>query len=45
VVDEVIVQHFERLGGTSIHLPWRMPITIKKAYDYLGLLKKRLPPA
>jgi glycosyltransferase involved in cell wall biosynthesis len=42
VVDEVIVEHFERKGGASIHIPWRMPITIKKAYEYLGVLKKRL---
>jgi glycosyltransferase involved in cell wall biosynthesis len=42
--DEIIVEHFERKGGTSIHIPWRMPITIKKAYDYLKLLQKQLPP-
>ncbi len=43
VVDEVIVEHFERKGGTSIHVPWRLPVTIKQAYAYLNLLKKRLP--
>ena len=43
VVDEVIVEHFERKGGVSIHIPWRMPATIKEAYKYLGLLQKRLP--
>jgi glycosyltransferase involved in cell wall biosynthesis len=42
-VDEVVVEHFERKGGTSIHVPWRMPITIKNAYKYLNLLKKQLP--
>ena len=42
-VDEVVVEHFERKGGTSIHIPWRMPITIFKAYEYLSLLRKQLP--
>ena len=43
-VDEVVVEHFERKGGASVHIPWRMPQTIAKAYQYLSLLKKRLPP-
>jgi hypothetical protein len=42
-VDEVIVDHFERKGGASIHVPWRLPITIAGAYKYLGALKKQLP--
>ncbi len=42
-VDEIVVEHFERKGGTSIHVPWRMPATIKNAYTYLNILKKRLP--
>ena len=44
-VDEVVVEHFERKGGASVHIPWRMPITIKNAYGYLNTLKKQLPPA
>jgi dolichol-phosphate mannosyltransferase len=44
-VDEVIVDHFERLGGASVHVPWRLPIIIVGAYEYLGTLKKQLPPA
>ena len=43
-VEEIVVEHFERKGGTSIHVPWRMPITIKNAYVYLAQLKKQLPP-
>ena len=43
VVDEVIVEHFERKGGASIHIPWRMPVTIKKAYGYLDTLRADLP--
>jgi len=43
-VDEVIVDHFERKGGTSIHVPWRLPATIMQAYRYLDVLKKQLPP-
>ncbi len=43
-VDEVVVEHFERKGGASVHIPWRMPITIKNAYVYLNTLKKQLPP-
>lgn len=43
-VEEIVVEHFERKGGTSIHVPWRMPITIKNAYAYLNLLQKQLPP-
>ena len=42
-VEEAIVEHFERKGGASIHIPWKMPITIKNAYKYLNLLRKQLP--
>ena len=42
-VDEVVVEHFERKGGASVHIPWRMPITIKNAYQYLNTLRKQLP--
>jgi glycosyltransferase involved in cell wall biosynthesis len=42
-VDEVIVEHFERKGGTSIHIPWRLPVTISQAMGYLRRLKKQLP--
>jgi len=41
-VEEIVVEHFERLGGASIHVPWRMPITIKNAYVYLSELQKEL---
>ncbi len=41
-VDEVVVEHFERKGGASVHIPWRMPITIKNAYIYLSQLKHQL---
>lgn len=44
VVDEVVVEHFERKGGASIHIPWRLPVTIKHAYGYLATLAKKLPP-
>ncbi len=43
--DEVVVEHFERLGGASVHIPWRMPITIRNAYKYLSTLRAQLPPA
>lgn len=42
-VDEVVVEHFERKGGASVHIPWRMPIIIRNAYKYLNQLKKQLP--
>ncbi len=41
---EIVVEHFERLGGQSIFVPWRMPITMKRAYEYITLLQKQLPP-
>jgi nucleoside-diphosphate-sugar epimerase len=42
VVDEVVTEHFERKGGTSIHIPWKLPKTIRNAYAYLDILKGRL---
>ena len=42
--DEIVVEHFARMGGQSIFVPWKMPITMKKAYDYISLLQKQLPP-
>lgn len=42
--DEIVVEHFERLGGQSIFVPWKMPVTMKKAYDYISLLQSELPP-
>jgi glycosyltransferase involved in cell wall biosynthesis len=41
-VDEVVVQHSERAGGTSIHIPWRLPIIISRAFRYLYVLKGEL---
>lgn len=38
-VDEVIVQHAERKGGTSIHAPWRLPRTMFRAFRYLVELR------
>lgn len=42
VVDEVVTEHFERKGGTSIHIPWKLPRTIRNAFAYLDVLKGRL---
>ncbi len=42
VVNEVATEHFERKGGTSIHIPWKLPKTIRNAFAYLDVLKGRL---
>jgi len=41
-VDEQVVQHSERKGGTSIHIPWRLPIGIMRAFGYLLALRGEL---
>jgi hypothetical protein len=41
-VDEVIVQHAERRGGASIHIPWKLPLTILRAFRYLWTLRAGL---
>ena len=41
-VDEVIVNHAERKGGTSIHAPWRLPRTMARAFRYLLTLRREL---
>jgi glycosyltransferase involved in cell wall biosynthesis len=43
-VEEVVVDHFERKGGASIHVPWRLPATVLHAYRYLKSLKSEIPP-
>jgi glycosyltransferase involved in cell wall biosynthesis len=41
-VEEVIVQHAERKGGTSIHAPWRLPLTMARAFRYLLTLRREM---
>jgi glycosyltransferase involved in cell wall biosynthesis len=41
-VDEVIVHHAERKGGTSIHAPWRLPLTMTRAFRYLLTLRREI---
>jgi len=41
-VDEVIVQHAERVGGASVHIPWRLPLIILRAFRYLWELRTEL---
>jgi glycosyltransferase involved in cell wall biosynthesis len=41
-VEEVVVQHSERAGGASIHIPWRLPIIVARAFRYLFALKGEL---
>ena len=43
-VGEVIVQHAERKGGTSIHTPWRLPVIIGRAFGYLWSLHGEMRP-
>lgn len=39
---EVVVQHAERQGGASVHIPWKLPLIISRAFGYLLDLRKEL---
>jgi glycosyltransferase involved in cell wall biosynthesis len=41
-VAEVIVHHSERKGGTGIHVPWKLPLTIARVFSYLFALQREL---
>ena len=39
-VGEVVARHSERAGGTSINAPWRLPLNMWKAFQYLLELRQ-----
>lgn len=39
---EIPVQHFPRVGGKSIHMPWTIPLSIVKMIRYLLRLRRQL---
>lgn len=41
-VGEVIARHSERAGGVSINAPWRLPLNMWKAFQYLLDLRQDL---
>ncbi len=39
---EISVQHFLREAGTSVHIPWALPLIIQKVIKYLLNLRREL---